>query len=96
MQTTIRIYLWSFSIENILDKMGHAGIVRFICKKDMVCPVLLMVKEDLSQWLKMLRMLHCWYLIHDDVIKWKNFPRYWPFVQGPVTRSFDVFFDLPQ
>ena len=43
---------------------------------------------------------------HDDVIKWKHFPRCWPFVQGnspvpgefpaqrPVTRSFDVFFDL--
>ena len=41
-------------------------------------------------------------LIHDDVIKWKHFPHYWPFVwvpgkfptQRPVTRSFDVFFDL--
>ena len=21
-------------------------------------------------------------LLHDDVIKWKHFPRYWPFVQG--------------
>ena len=43
---------------------------------------------------------------HDDVIKWKQFLRYWPFVRGnslvpgefptqrPVTRSFDVFFDL--
>ena len=42
---------------------------------------------------------------HDDVIKWKHFPRNWPFVRGihrprwsppqrPVTRSFDVFFDL--
>ena len=43
---------------------------------------------------------------HDDVIKWKHFPRYWPFVRGnspvtgefpsqrPVTRCFDVFFDL--
>ena len=43
---------------------------------------------------------------HDDVIKWKHFPRYWPFVLGnspvtgefpaqrPVSRSFDVFFDL--
>ena len=36
---------------------------------------------------------------HDDVIKWKHFPRYWHFVRGihrswPVTRSFDVFFDL--
>ena len=38
---------------------------------------------------------------HGDVIKWKHFPRYWPFVRGnhrppvnsphkgPVTRSFD-------
>ena len=37
---------------------------------------------------------------HDDVIKWKHFPRYWSFVRGihrsqrPVTRSFDIFFDL--
>ena len=37
-------------------------------------------------------------IIHDDVIKWKHFPRYWPFgefpAQRPVTRSFYVFFDL--
>ena len=45
-------------------------------------------------------------LFHDDVIKWKHFLRYWPFVRGihrslvnspaqrPVKRSFDVFFDL--
>ena len=38
---------------------------------------------------------------HDDVIKWKHFPRYWPLpvpgefhAKRPVTRSFDVFFDL--
>ena len=43
---------------------------------------------------------------HEDVIKWKHFPRNWPFVLGnspvpgefptqrPVTRSFDVLFDL--
>ena len=40
---------------------------------------------------------------HDDVIKWKRFPRYWPFVQEvpgefptqrPVTQGFEVFFDL--
>ena len=53
---------------------------------------------------------HCWHQRlslwqHDDVIKWKHFPRYWPFVreitapgefptQRPVTRSFDFFFDL--
>ena len=22
------------------------------------------------------------YTVHDDVIKWKHFPRYWPFVRG--------------
>ena len=41
-------------------------------------------------------------LVDDDVIKWKHFPRNWTFVPGihrfptqrPVTRSFDVFFDL--
>ena len=41
--------------------------------------------------------------MHNDVIKWIHFPRYWPFVveihrwiplKRPVTRSFDVFFDL--
>ena len=37
---------------------------------------------------------------HDNVIKWKHFTRCWPFVWGihrsqrPVTRSFDIFFDL--
>ena len=40
----------------------------------------------------------------DDAIKWKHFPPYWPLwghppvteplTQGPVTRSFDAFFDL--
>ena len=40
---------------------------------------------------------------HDDVIKWKYFPRYWPFVRGihrspanspHMTRGFDVSFDM--
>ena len=32
-------------------------------------------------------------MAHDDVIKWKHFPRYPP-SQRPVARSFDVFIDL--
>ena len=37
--------------------------------------------------------------LHDDVIKWIFFPHYWPFtggfpLQSPVTRSFNVFFEL--
>ena len=43
-----------------------------------------------------------WTVDHDDIIKWKHFPRYWSFVreftgipaQRPVTWSFDVFFNL--
>ena len=39
---------------------------------------------------------------HDDVIKWKHFPRNWPFVRvpgefptkRPVTWSFEIFFEL--
>ena len=39
-------------------------------------------------------------LCHNDVIKCRHFPRYWPFARGihraqrPVARSFDVLFDL--
>ena len=45
------------------------------------------------------------WILHDDVIKWIHFPRYWPFARGihrsPVNsphkgqwRGFDAFFDL--
>ena len=49
---------------------------------------------------------YIWGYVHDDVIKWRHFPRHWSFVrwihrspgefpaQRPVTPSFDVFFDL--
>ena len=55
----------------------------------------------LKYWLKL-------FAKHDDAIKWNHLPRYWPFVRGihhstgdfpaqrPVTRSFDVFFDVRQ
>ena len=34
-------------------------------------------------------------IFHNDIIKWKHFPRYWPFTaQRPVARSFGGFFDL--
>ena len=55
------------------------------------------------------RPKHLVLLFHDIFIKRKHFPRYWPFVRGihrspcsefpsqnPVTRSFDIFFDLSQ
>ena len=60
------------------------------------------VSKTVSWWVG--RWVGTW-ASHDDVIKWKHFPRYWPFErespghrwfpsQSPVTRSFDVFFDL--
>ena len=47
--------------------------------------------------------MKCPTTLHDDLVKWKYFPRYWPFVWGIhrsipsqrlVTRSFDVLFVL--
>ena len=33
-------------------------------------------------WLAKLMYSTKWWWFHDDVIKWKHFPRYWPFVRG--------------
>ena len=36
-------------------------------------------------WFLIRRYFSCWYKIwntHDDFIKWRHFPRYWPFVRG--------------
>ena len=64
------------------------------------------VTTKLSNWQYVVFSIFTQNHLHDDVIKWKDFPRYWPFVRGihrspvnsphkkPVTRSFDVFFDL--
>ena len=37
-------------------------------------------------WLARAIGLSCCYWTHGDVIKWKHFPRYWPFVRG-IQRS---------
>ena len=53
-----------------------------------------------------MHLVCCIYVTHDDVTKWKHFLRNWPFCDGkttgqlwtpqrPVTRSFDIFFDVP-
>ena len=66
------------------------------------------ISPHFSQVLKLIRWKNIKELVnacyaenmHDDVIKWKHFPRYWPFVNGgfpaqrPETRSFDAFLDL--
>ena len=59
--------------------------------------------EDLSDYIAeepvvvSLQGRYCWQSLffHDDVIKLKHFPRYWPFAtQAWVMRNFDAFFDL--
>ena len=35
-----------------------------------------------QHWLDIDEALAHWVDVHDDVIKWKHFPRYWPFVRG--------------
>ena len=63
---------------------------------------LLWLSSSYYKWIKLIcEICKC----HYDVIKWKHFPCYWPFVRGnspvtgefpsqrPVTRIFDVFFD---
>ena len=42
-------------------------------------PVIIFIKT--AQVLRLLRKSR-WAWFHDDVIKWKHFPRYWPFVRG--------------
>ena len=102
------IYMLKKFHDNPLRITGRVGTYRFQCG--------LMCIADLHED-KMTEesFLHYWHIRwwrfephNDDVIKWKPFPRYWPFVRGihrsPVTgefpaqravmRSFDVFFDL--
>ena len=55
-----------------------------------------------DSWHATMNYYAAFWLSRVDVIKWKYFPRYWPFMRGihqspaqrPMTRSFDVFFDL--
>ena len=59
---------WSLEIEQYLWEMH----------------LILVIHE--TKFVSFLLMLYTWLslqeLMHDDVIKWKHFPHYWPFVQG--------------
>ena len=72
-------------------------VQNFAYKDGMWCHINFIVIHDISAFHDIMP--------HDGVMKWKHFQRYWPFVRGihrspvnspqrPVTRSFDVFFDL--
>ena len=82
---------WSnFSITNLRVLIwSHPSMSIYLGKQQLLLQILI---HSTVEWL------------HDDVIKWKHFPRYWTFVlvtgelptQRPVMRSFDVFFHLRQ
>ena len=38
--------------------------------------------SGLSDYLLPVRSIQIWSTPHDDVMKWKHFPRYWPFMRG--------------
>ena len=41
-----------------------------------------MRKEFRKHEINLTDTMYTWWVSHDDVIKWKHFPRYWPFVRG--------------
>ena len=65
-----------------------------------------LLSEKTARLINMTSVIRWNMWIHDDVIKWKHFPRYWPFVRGihrsrwiprtqrTLTRRFDISFDL--
>ena len=79
----LNIFISSFMTRHTMVKMSYTVVIHATCKLYMMTRIK-----------------------HDDVTKWKYFPRYWPFVAGnspitgefpaqrPMTRNFDVSFDL--
>ena len=71
---------------------AHYDVTVIYCNKS---------NKHINQWkLLFTHLPHRWRsscspFIHDDVIKWKHFPRYWPFVRGihqwiPHTKASDA------
>ena len=106
------LWLWLHDSANDKQHIGFQHLffphIIFCCyMQQMRCNVI--GKTVVMQWLRQAKC-QCpvsWphHEYHDDIIKWKHFPRYWPFArnspvpgefpaQRPVTRSFDIFFDL--
>ena len=109
-----------FQVHDVIMKTKHAKtfylsyeIYHYETNKSSFCEILVIAWLPSRQPVaKISSICPHFHHTHDDVIKWKHFPRYWPFVRGihrwpgnspvngefptqrPVTRSFDVFFDL--
>ena len=75
---------WLFQIHNIDDVMGI-----LVHDPSFLCPLYIWHDATLDVWLNnnlgssiRLASLPATRHSHDDVIKWKNFPRHWPFLRG--------------
>ena len=96
-------FAYEFDLRVLLGNLNASYVFVkncFMCRDELL-------KQQTSSWglHKMSTILQTTFS-HDDVIKWKHFPCYWPFCVGnapvtgefpaqrPVTRSFGVFFDL--
>ena len=77
---------------------GHVALVRqcSVCMIRGICRPLHAFsslppgKRETSTWVMTNGIHACMFdlcMVHDDVIKWKHFPRYWPFVRGPVNSA---------
>ena len=63
-----------------MHKTEYPGRTRWIPWPLM--PWLFTSPEYQHPWYWLFRIYGYVYSMHDDVIKWKHFPRYWPFVRG--------------
>ena len=68
------------------DMFSVGSLIIMFCSKFQVNPansMWLRAQKGTPPHVQVMRVSHLW---HDDIIKWKHFPRYWPFVQG-IQRS---------
>ena len=96
-QVIVIVYFWMLNVKWQIWSYGSHMVSHWIIfKLTPPCPI---AKEEN----RVVSFNHFFSLLRDDVIKWKHFPRYWPGnspvtgelpLQRPVTRNFDVFFDL--
>ena len=68
------------STQRQLDCLLNSWFILTTMKASKLWPYM---REQRASHVECVSMTWCHHgLIHDDVIKWKHFPRYWPFVRG--------------
>ena len=74
-----RCWNWNIYVYDNISAIADYKLF-FLCRLCHQQPCYWLINWSLSS---MENCLNCiWKQIHDDVIKWKQFPRYWPFVRG--------------